>query len=532
MNRSPFAPEVIRNVCDHMDDPTLLSMALTSKDFLEPALDTLWRDLTSFKPLLSCLPDINDLWIMEEFEPPIETQDLIEVLYPRRAITQKDLGRYLAFYAPRIRRFRPYIHGGIKINLSVEALQALQLASGGKPGVLSPLLREFCWPSPDVVSTLLGEDAKRQLSPYMSLFLGDALTTIMFDVPPELPLHAGSLDQALNRHPRLKRIAITSKSEMDRVFIEKCITSSPLEYLERISVPFVTAPMIQHLALRPQLNNLEVLGESTTDIPSLPTITGSATINGFFPNLRSITISRTSLSTLQDLLRCIPSANGITDVICGPTGKLTTSDIQGVIKAISARCNPSTLTNLEFSIDSKRGSVYAVVEEPLEGNTSSDVDISPLFGFGELRNLNLCLGDTICLTPTEISAIPVAFPKIRTLALGSNTREFRPPRLDHTHFISLLQSCPSLTELRLFFDTTGMIGEVVPGAPFQLATLEVGNSPIYSPSRVLSFMKANLPSLYYVDGPMVGLHNHNPPIFYRRWRWVNEQLPAEPSTSS
>ncbi|KAF6748336.1 hypothetical protein DFP72DRAFT_574270 [Ephemerocybe angulata] len=531
MNRSPFAPEVIRSVCDHMDDPTLLSVALTSKDFLEPALDTLWRDLTSFKPLLSCLPDVNDLWITEEFAPPIETEDLIEVLYPRRAITQKDIGRYLTFYAARIRRFRPYMYCGI--NLSVEALQALQLASGGKPGVLSPLLREFSWPSPDVVSTLLGEDAKRQLSPCMSLFLGDSLTTIDFEVPPDLPLHAGSLDQALSRHPRLKRISIgdTSESGMDRIFIESCITSSPLEYLERISLPFVTAPMIQHLALRPQLKNLEIVGKSTTDIPSLPTITGSATINGFFPNLRSITISRTSLSTLQDLLRCIPSANTITDVICGPTGNLATSDIQGVIKAISARFNPSTLTNLEFSLDPKRV-VSAVVEEPLEGNTSSDVDISPLFGFSELRNLNLRLKDTICLTPTEIAAIPVAFPKIRILTLGSNTRDFRPPRLDHTHFISLLQNCPSLTGLRLFFDTSGMTGEVVTGAPFQLITLEVGNSPIYSPSRVLSFMKANLPDLDSVGGPAYAVHNHNPRIFYRRWKWVDEQLRAGPSASS
>ncbi|KAG1813264.1 uncharacterized protein BJ212DRAFT_1367579 [Suillus subaureus] len=35
---------------------TLAVLAGTCRKFKEPALDTLWRDITGFKPFISCLP--------------------------------------------------------------------------------------------------------------------------------------------------------------------------------------------------------------------------------------------------------------------------------------------------------------------------------------------------------------------------------------------------------------------------------------------------------------------------------------------
>lgn len=35
---------------------TLAALAGTCKKFKEPALDILWKDITGFKPLISCMP--------------------------------------------------------------------------------------------------------------------------------------------------------------------------------------------------------------------------------------------------------------------------------------------------------------------------------------------------------------------------------------------------------------------------------------------------------------------------------------------
>lgn len=56
-------PEVVRFICDGLDGKSAYSMALVAKRFLEPALDVRWRELTSFVPIIRCLPD--DVWTME-----------------------------------------------------------------------------------------------------------------------------------------------------------------------------------------------------------------------------------------------------------------------------------------------------------------------------------------------------------------------------------------------------------------------------------------------------------------------------------
>ena len=48
--------EVLRVVCSSLRPEDLLSVALTCRGFLEPALDELWYEIPAFKPLLACLP--------------------------------------------------------------------------------------------------------------------------------------------------------------------------------------------------------------------------------------------------------------------------------------------------------------------------------------------------------------------------------------------------------------------------------------------------------------------------------------------
>ena len=49
-------PEIIRLICDRGDKKTALAVSLTCRAFLDPALDRLWHEVTSFQPLIRCLP--------------------------------------------------------------------------------------------------------------------------------------------------------------------------------------------------------------------------------------------------------------------------------------------------------------------------------------------------------------------------------------------------------------------------------------------------------------------------------------------
>lgn len=59
-----YLPEVLRMLCDELNEKDLLSAALTSRTFSEPALDRIWRNIRSLDPIIACLPE--DLWIRDE----------------------------------------------------------------------------------------------------------------------------------------------------------------------------------------------------------------------------------------------------------------------------------------------------------------------------------------------------------------------------------------------------------------------------------------------------------------------------------
>ncbi|KAF5332695.1 hypothetical protein D9611_005276 [Ephemerocybe angulata] len=350
MNHPPLAQEVIRNVCAYMRASTLVAMALTCRDFLEPALDALWYDVAFWKPFISCLQSTKELWTITTRPLEGNPRITVDVLYPRRVITLEDLDRYLTYYAPRIRDLHLGLHQTTV--LSIEAWKALHVATDGKRGVLSPLLKTFYWSSPEDIAFTMGEDAARQISPYMSLFLSDSITSLSFDVPQQLPLHAKSLEEAIKRLPRLRCLNIYDESERSepegRASIKEFITSIPLQYLEKLTVSFVTTSMVRHLALLPHLKALCIQGENETII-DLEMTAGSDLICGSFSSLNSLRIHRTTASKFRNLLCYIPPTNVITEIKCVTDETASTSEIQETIDTMPFHCNPLTLETLWFN---------------------------------------------------------------------------------------------------------------------------------------------------------------------------------------
>ena len=89
-----------------------------------------------------------------------------------RQLRANDLARYLTLYAPRIREviFDPY---GAPRTPSIESLHGLQVVTGCRPGVLSPLLKQFGWYTVEEAIGAYGWGYATQLAAHMSLFLGN-----------------------------------------------------------------------------------------------------------------------------------------------------------------------------------------------------------------------------------------------------------------------------------------------------------------------------------------------------------------------
>lgn len=64
MERCLQIPEIIRSICDEATSKTALSIALASRDFLQPGLDSIWSEIDDFEAIVACLP--SDLWRIEE----------------------------------------------------------------------------------------------------------------------------------------------------------------------------------------------------------------------------------------------------------------------------------------------------------------------------------------------------------------------------------------------------------------------------------------------------------------------------------
>lgn len=58
--------EVLRYICDYVDDGTLLAMARTARVLHEPAIEMIWFELPSLVHLFKCFPE--DTWALHHDE--------------------------------------------------------------------------------------------------------------------------------------------------------------------------------------------------------------------------------------------------------------------------------------------------------------------------------------------------------------------------------------------------------------------------------------------------------------------------------
>ncbi|KAF6741767.1 hypothetical protein DFP72DRAFT_229186 [Ephemerocybe angulata] len=514
-------PEVVRNICDCLAQSHLLSVALTSRTLLESALDSIWESIITFDPIIACLPA--DLWRKDEVEGP--SGDSYTSLFLRRPIEDKDLTRYLTRYAGRIRDIGFTFQPGDRI-LALEGFQGLQLATRSRPGALSPNLKSFKWLSPTPLQELAGVDFSRQLSPYMSLFMGESVVSLSSGGQAGNPLHIAVIRSTIERLPRLKSLDVADSTEapLKDYYLEQY---TYMAHLQHLTMNSLSPEAVSRIALLPSLRSLRVFDNRSNEVHSAiqETLARGPRITGGFCSLRTIVVISYRPTSVITLLPSLPHTNIVESITCShPT--TSTEEWQEVVDVIGTYCNPGTLESL--CIDGY--GMGPIEREALDMKPHPEVKITALTKFKKLAKLKLCFEGGVQVRAEDIPAIRDAWPEMCSLdLLPTEGCRSRMPVINHTHVLEILKGCPNLNLLALRFDTTQLTDEEAEAdCQFDLGTLCVGASPICSPSIVAKFIRSYFPELrilgVYYPGRLGDTATKGRPMMDKRWSAVVKEL--------
>lgn len=403
--------------------------------------------------------------------------------------------------------------------VSSQVLHGLQVATDLQVGVFSPLLEFFDWEDlvPETLQFYVRNlEAISNISLCMPMFIGTSLKRINLSALSDDPLYLTIVHSTAKRLSHLKELTIAlGVDDGAAAFLRNYMDASPFESLETLAVysqrsnSYISSPTLHVLATLPQLKSLTLHG-----LVDVIPLTSDAPLSGF-RTLTILHISTERLSVLIIFLQCLTPDNALTKITITTTDDDST--LQFAIDTISVRCNPLALQSLEINIH-EDGSDDEL-EEQLELDVEGGLDNTSLLALKKLTELSLLVTGSIRLTPNLVALFPTAWPTLQTLKLESMFPSSHIPFINHSHFLTLIQDLPNLEQLAIRFDATRVTGhEVVPGAPFYLKALGVGDSPISSPSRVLAFLKANVSLPHVPTFPQ--FRSWKTPVFHERWQAV------------
>ncbi|KAH7924042.1 hypothetical protein BV22DRAFT_541174 [Leucogyrophana mollusca] len=306
----------------------LASLARTCRTFRDPALDVLWSFLTSFHPLIRCLPQ--DLWVKDDggslvFTRPLSSSDWV--------IFQQ--------YAQRVRIFGRYQDPFLFEYIGYDVLRTLSrfLPDGG---CFLPNLRQLNWSQPQDHMCKSSDTDYFLLLP---LFMGPHLTCLCLEsglcvrtgLPSEPSTSALSIVPSLHASsPLIKNVECMGASEKITQSISESISQWPL--LEYVEAGALSQHAIAHLCSLKSLKHLGVHLDQE----------GHHTHAKFPPTLESFKIVAQSLTACRQYLEDIHLTCGHLSIQIVSTEFSSASSFQQFFSFLSSHLSASDLHTVKF----------------------------------------------------------------------------------------------------------------------------------------------------------------------------------------
>ncbi|KAF8652644.1 hypothetical protein AX16_004276 [Volvariella volvacea WC 439] len=241
---------------------TLYSLALTERQFTEPALDILWRNMDSLIPLLKLLPFIR----LEQKESSVELS-----LKPTPAYNAKADWLRFSYYAPRIRTIR--IHSNSNKGYQIEKEAQLY-------ATLCALLQHKCF-LPKVQTLILEQlpssksSANEILTQLPHLLLSSSLIAIEVETSILQSInHSGSFITILNfKAPYLRQFCLTQCNGDSKPFSFDPVPILPqMHHIQFVGTGInIDTPFLQATGRRADLKILSL--NTCANVVTMPTFT-------------------------------------------------------------------------------------------------------------------------------------------------------------------------------------------------------------------------------------------------------------------
>ncbi|KAJ7674020.1 hypothetical protein DFH06DRAFT_1081835 [Mycena polygramma] len=487
MHRGLELLDVVELICEQVAqqysfegrDRDLASLARTSKKFLDPSLNALWKEQHTICNLLKCMPD--DLWDISVDDA--RNRQRLDITL-RRTITGADWQRPL-FYLRRVKSF--------SLRAVIETPDFLQALSVSLPGdYLFPNLKSLTWwPQEPYIDA--GSDfhhIRLFLSPHVrQLTMGGIVTATDLSILSNLAVRRPALTH-VTLSPQHHSSSSDNPNPWDSATPVISSFVRGLTQLVSLDVPSLDDMALAHLAQLPGLTTLVVQSdERVSSSFQLPHCIPWPQ-PGYFPVLDSLTVPTMAYATA--FLTKFPGCS-LADLIISST-QSTKDDARQLYSALANHCSHSPLQDIHVVDDYDN----PIIDEDHAYSVGGDI-IEPIFSFVNITSVSLSHPAGFDLDNTIISRMARAWPRIEFLALeAGGTRHVR-SRVTLEGLYSFAKHCPKLFILEMSFDAT-----VVPRIRINgkkrakqqsLGLLQVALSPLSRPTDVATFLAVIFPHL-------------------------------------
>ncbi|KAK6969230.1 hypothetical protein R3P38DRAFT_797590 [Favolaschia claudopus] len=476
-------PEITQMIFEHVDDTgfheppwnalaqaNYYRLAVTCRQFTDPALDLLWRDTgeNGIIRLLKLLPDGS--WDTDE-------QHHLEIILPLEA---RDWNR-VSYYTSRIR------------NLTIDTAEDWDPFTPSVLEAMITLPRGSFLPN---LQTLFCASSSN-LFTYLPMLLGSSLSTLEMSLDGPIS-RLSALGSIAARFHSLKVVCLyncpVDESSISTRHLSAFIAQ--LTRLSSLSIPTLDERGFRHIAYLETLESLTIQSLVERPFPDPHTLLNPQS-RALFPRLRKLDLGVSDLGAATNFLAVLKDAPLKTLVIlsrCSKTAPYSTA----LFRALYAGCDSQQLTSLTITVSSADSLASATSDDALKADL-----LRPLLALRQIQILELTFPSGVIFESDRlVDDMAHAWPNLELLMFEGDSLvgATRYPTL--MALLSLSRHCPRLYKLSLPVNATEIRMDHASRAPRVVQTMlqswDVSYSPLDSPSKVARLLSSVFPRLSIV----------------------------------